>query len=96
MPTINCGWLTPAEQVATSDVVGSLNGAIQTATLSTGTRVGFADVTNALRGHELCTPDSWVNPVQSLTQIFGTEQAHPNYRGQTAYEQMVAKDLNIF
>ncbi len=47
-----------------------------------------------MSGHELCTADSWVNPVVA-SKLLSSEQAHPNLQGQIAYEQAVAKALNV-
>ena len=77
--TVNCGWLTPAERVALRSVVGDINLAEYNAVAEAkreGIDAVFVDITDALKGHELCSSDSHVvriygNPVNS-------EQGHPD------------------
>jgi len=57
--------------------------------------VEYADVKNALDSHELCTADSWVNPITSKNWSGLKEEGHPTLTGQEAYERTVASGLGI-
>jgi lysophospholipase L1-like esterase len=94
-PATGCGWLTPSEQNAADEVMESINETIASAASATAGRVEFASATDSLLGHELCTAASWANPVLGLPAVYGTEQAHPTYDGQTAYARTVAADLGL-
>ncbi len=100
---INCMWLDPDEQDAGDRLVHRINDAIRSA-VKGQSRIEYADVTDALAGHELCQVDSWVNylflspddiPYTVNTNEGDTERGHPTPRGQTAYAVAVATALGF-
>jgi hypothetical protein len=97
-PVLNCGWLRPDEQAAADGVLEFLNSEIASAALISqqgGDNIEYANVTGALADHELCTPDSWVHPINPLVYGKASEQAHPTAPGQVAYMRAVATALDI-
>jgi hypothetical protein len=60
------------------------------------TQIVFAPVRDALSGHELCTPDSWMNPLNPTGALPGrAPEGHPTLRGYQAYGETVATDLGL-
>ncbi len=88
-----CGWLTPIERDRANQLSLALDTVLQQAATATGVR--FVSVQNALAGHELCTTDSWVFPVNPLSYGTDQRQAHPLVAGQTAVARMVATALGL-
>lgn len=84
-----CGWLTPAERENLNKLTSKLNGVIAVAAAQAGAK--YAPVQEALNGHELCSANSWVNPI--LGPFSGSGQAHPNLPGQQAIENAVLLKL---
>lgn len=83
-----CGWLSPAEQTAAVAIVDQLNGALEAAAeASEADDVTFVDIGDVLAGHEVCTPDSWINPIS-----LADERAHPTAAGYRAIAEAVLED----
>lgn len=77
--TVNCGWLTPAERRSIRSVVGNINLAEYNAVSQAkreGIDVDFVDISDALKGHELCSRDSHM--IRIYSNPFNSEQAHPD------------------
>ena len=99
---VSCGWLSKPEQQAASDMAAMLNNTIQNAVADyaqTDPNTVFAPVLDALNGHELCTRDSWMVPINAeLGDAAGngsSERGHPTSAGQVAYAQAVADDIGV-
>lgn len=93
-------WLDADEQEAAAALVQEISGTIAAAVADSTQGIEYVNVEDALKGHELCTDDPWVNRLALgvLDLPMGTrrtEQAHPNTRGQQAYSQAVADRLYI-
>jgi lysophospholipase L1-like esterase len=88
----NCGWLGEDEQEAGVKMAEKLNGTIYGATQRYDD-VDWIDVTDVLDGHELCTRDTWMEPL--YIRLSGSERGHPRYNGQYAYAQRVAAALGL-
>ena len=97
----NCGWLTDKEKPRVWELESALDSTLAQAADSAG--VTFISISEALRGHELCTPDSWVNPVAGsgavirpgLLPKLSPHQGHPNARGQQAMADAVRKAEDV-
>ncbi|HJR24400.1 MAG TPA: SGNH/GDSL hydrolase family protein [Acidimicrobiales bacterium] len=89
-PVDGCAWLDESDQIRAAGILTALDDAIRTATEQSPAPVEYADVTEALDGHELCTPRPWLNPIG-----LGTGHAHPNAAGQRGIEEAVAAALGI-
>lgn len=89
-PVEGCGWLDAEDQTRAAGILGALDDAIRTATEQSDGAVEYVDVTDALAGHELCTAQSWLNPVG-----LGAGYAHPNAAGQRGLEVAVAAALDL-
>jgi hypothetical protein len=96
-----CGWLTDKEKPRIWKLESELDSALATAANSAG--VTFISISEALRGHEMCSTDSWVNPVATLTGTFthhglapkvSVHQGHPNADGQQAMAASVERAEN--
>lgn len=97
---VRCGWLSPTEQERIERLAGDLDRTIAAAvhTLAPpgepGPAILHVPIRDVLRGHELCTADSWVNPITpAAAAIFDPEQAHPTRRGQRAIAEAVGHAL---
>ncbi len=88
--TFQCGWLDEADQVTAAGIVAALDAAIEAAVARSDGAVEYVDVTDAFDGHELCTTESWLNPVG-----LGAGYSHPNAAGQRALEVAVAEALGL-
>lgn len=95
-PFTECGWLTDKEKPRVWKLESELDSALATAAIAAG--VTFVSISQALKGHELCTDDSWVNPVASPSSAAtfhgwkpqkSNHQGHPNARGQRAMADAV-------
>jgi lysophospholipase L1-like esterase len=77
--------LTDPERRALNHAVDLLNGVIAVQARRAGAR--YVDVSRTLKGHELCTSDSWLVPLTAQGA------AHPNAEGQRAIARRVAHAL---
>lgn len=91
-----CGWLTDKEKPRVWKLASELDSTLATAANAAG--VTFISISKALKGHELCTHGSWVNPVASPSNAVtfhgwkpqkSNHQGHPNARGQKAMADAV-------
>lgn len=89
-PVRGCAWLSGGDQRAAEQMVTILDTAIEAAAQDTP-GVTYVDTTDALEGHELCSGDSWLNPVR----IGGESAAHPTAEGQRALADAVAEALDL-
>jgi lysophospholipase L1-like esterase len=83
--TTNCSWLGADERFSLRSLVGKINlaeyNAVQKAKAQIpGLNVVFVDISDALKGHEICTANSHV--VKIYGNKFNSEQGHPNALGQ--------------
>jgi lysophospholipase L1-like esterase len=81
-----CSWLSDAERASLVRAGNLLNGVIAVEARLAGAT--YVDVSSTLRGHELCTADSWLVP---LPEQMG---AHPTVPGQQAIADAVAARLS--
>jgi lysophospholipase L1-like esterase len=84
---VNCGWLSDAEKGRVWRLEGELDASLSEAAASAG--VTYISIRNALEGHELCTKDSWVNPVGAARPSNAHNEGHPNRDGQRALAKAV-------
>jgi lysophospholipase L1-like esterase len=78
---IHCGWLTPGEQARFNQLAGLLDAAERQAATAAGAQ--FVSTLDALTGHELCTPDSYMVPIASLRHpVPKVYYGHPTAEGQ--------------
>jgi len=89
--SVGCRWLNAFERVRVRRLQAKLDAALSTAAAAAGAL--YVSVRPALAGHELCTADSWVNPIARLATLFSQEQGHPNESGQLAIARYVADRL---
>jgi lysophospholipase L1-like esterase len=89
-PVEGCGWLDGEDQTRAAGILAALDDAIRAATEQSDGTVEYADVSEAFAGHELCTAESWLNPVG-----LGAGHAHPNAAGQRGLEEAVATALGL-
>jgi lysophospholipase L1-like esterase len=96
-----CGWLSDEEKGRVWRLEAELDSALAQAASAAGAT--FVSIREALKGHELCTEHSWVNPVGGLTDSFthrgvvpklSPHQGHPNARGQEAMAAAVRRVEN--
>ena len=90
---IHCGWLSNAGRAEFNTLAILLDKVLHDAANAAG--VNYISTLYALKGHELCTSSSWVNPIGSKhgpPEV--TSDAHPTLAGQQAMETMV--DAGIF
>ncbi|OHV29303.1 hydrolase [Parafrankia colletiae] len=81
-----CRWLDSGERRQLVSLNNTLNRTIRKAAREAG--VEFVSTNRSLRDHEMCTDDSWVNPVG----LFGAGRdlsAHPTQAGQEAIARTV-------
>jgi hypothetical protein len=84
----NCGWLTRAERPRLQRLADLLDGTLQRAARAAG--ITYIPVRDGLRGHELCTADSWMFPIGT---VGGQQRAHPTVCGQVAIARRVGAVL---
>jgi lysophospholipase L1-like esterase len=89
---VNCGWLTDAEKPRVWKLEEALDTALSEAAASAG--VSFISIRDALKGHELCTGDSWVNPIGPARPTHIQQEGHPNADGQEAIASAVRSAQN--
>lgn len=88
-----CNWMNDGEKRRVARFADVLDTTIETAARKAG--VEFVSVRNVLDGHELCTPKSWVYPINDLgsgdlvTVAKDQQQAHPTRLGQEAIARAV-------
>lgn len=85
-----CKWLDSKERRQLTSLNDQFNRVIKKAAKDAG--VDFVATDRALRGHEMCTKDSWVAPI-SLLPPGRDLSAHPTARGQQAIAKVVQKYL---
>lgn len=81
---VHCGWLEPRERKALNALAAMLDDEERQAASESG--VQYVSVLGALNGHELCTKDSWVNPIGHLPI---SSDGHPTADGQLAIAKIV-------
>jgi lysophospholipase L1-like esterase len=87
---VHCGWLSAVERVRILRLEAELNSTL--AAVATDAGVEFVPVRAALRGHELCTADPWVNAIARFESLFAfQEQGHPTPAGQRAIADAVVR-----
>jgi lysophospholipase L1-like esterase len=90
----NCGWLTDKEKPRVWKLEDALDSALAGAARDAA--VSYVSVRDALKGHELCTKDSWFFPVAGTAaarslKLVNQQQGHPNARGQQAIAETVGR-----
>lgn len=93
---VNCSWLSSREQERANTLAVELDGMLRTAAQDTGIgSVSYTSVLDALDGHELCSSDSWVFPIDPgpLAYGFDTRQGHPTLLGQQAIAAIVGQTV---
>jgi len=95
---LKCTWMSDTERARLLRLQDRLDETLRRAAAAAG--VAFVSVSKSLAGHELCTRNSWVQPVFSH-KIVGLKrkdlfvlQAHPNERGQEAIARAVRAEEN--
>jgi hypothetical protein len=88
----DCGWITDQEKPRIWELEDALDTALSQAAAAAG--VSYVSIRSALKGHELCTDNSWVFPVTSLkgsvsSKLVNPQQGHPNAEGQQAIADAV-------
>lgn len=91
----NCGWLKTNEREVVNGAVATISA--RGAWLEQDTNAYFVSSLDALSGHELCTVDSYFNPILGKPK-WAPEQGHPNSLGYQAwgfhiYDALKAKGL---
>jgi hypothetical protein len=89
---VHCGWLSDVEKGRVWKLEAELDSSLAQAARDAG--VTYISIRNALRGHGLCTQDSWVNPVGPARKTHIQQEGHPNVRGQRAIADAIRKAEN--
>ncbi len=90
--TIHCGWLSNAGRVEFNNLAILLDRVLHNAANAAG--INYISTLYALKGHELCTSNSWINPIVSTNRTADLSyDGHPTLPGQQAIETIV--DANI-
>lgn len=84
----NCSWLSRSDDKGLVNLASVFNNVVSSAATAAG--VTFVSTLTAFYGHELCTSDSWVNPVR----IGEKGPGHPNAAGQAALADLVAPAIS--
>lgn len=92
-PMVGCGWIDDAEKPRFRALEEALDTNLRLAALAAG--VPFISIRDSLDGHELCTEDSWMNPVVAKSKPRYHESGHPNADGQRAMAVAVARELRM-
>jgi lysophospholipase L1-like esterase len=88
----HCGWLSDPENLRLRRLQRELDSEQRAAAADAG--VSYISVRRALRGHELCTTESWVRPIGGVgTPI--QQRGHPNPDGQRAIASLVGARLGL-
>jgi lysophospholipase L1-like esterase len=94
-PTVkahNCAWLSDSERKSLVAVSAEIDHSIAAAAAAAG--VTYVSVLDVLGGHELCTAQSWVNPIEPSCGLPGhTDCGHPTSSGQLAIAKRVQTAL---
>lgn len=92
---VNCGWLTSGEKIQVEKAAQYLDLWLGIAAGRSQFDIEYISSLDALDGHELCTPDSWVQPIspQGEWRAVRSEQAHPTADGQIAWTADIANAL---
>jgi hypothetical protein len=88
---LKCGWLTPRERIRANTLSDSIDLMQRQAAAAAGAQ--FISVQNALDGHELCTSDSWVYPINPPKYKKNPIQGHPIRAGQEAIADLVERRI---
>jgi lysophospholipase L1-like esterase len=88
-PTVNCGWLHGDDDQGLVNLATDMDSMVAAAASAAG--VTYASTLNAFQGHELCTSQPWVNPIEGG----GSGNAHPNASGQQAIANTVELDCTF-
>lgn len=96
-----CPWISPANRQRLARLADALDAAISTEAVAPlngeTTRIEYVSTLDALRGHELCSAEPWVNRVDLTPTALATGtyvySAHPSARGQSAIADVVASVL---
>ncbi|BEL05567.1 hypothetical protein Q0Z83_037580 [Actinoplanes sichuanensis] len=88
-----CSWANglPGSLGKMNDLVIKMNGQILAQTRLAG--VEYVDVTDTMKGHELCTDPSWMRSITAPSGKWNTISAHPMKEGQNAIKNVVASYL---
>jgi len=97
---VECKWLTPKKRLYLYALNEELNSRIEQAVRNVvenapdpdATPIDFVSVSSALRAHELCSKDSWVNDINYLG-LLDNQEGHPNIHGQEAIAKVVASAI---
>ena len=90
-PKHTCDGFKPEELTRLNDLDTQLNGVIKSAAEQANVR--YVPIPDALQGHELCAPDSWLYPI-SVKHLLSQQQVHPTKPGQRAIAELVGKYIN--
>jgi lysophospholipase L1-like esterase len=82
-----CSWLASDEETVPNQLVKAVNTAIHAAAQASG-EVEFLDQSSVFKGHELCTPNPWVNDLST-----GLNALHPTAAGYQAVGRAAARAL---
>lgn len=88
----DCRWLAEDEEGRLRRLTDALDNTLNFAANDAGAR--FVSIRSALKGHELCTKDSWVKPITAVKEREVQQMAHPTVRGQRAMKAAVEDALN--
>jgi lysophospholipase L1-like esterase len=86
--TVHCPWASFGTLGKMNDLIVAMNNQIRAQAAAAGAE--YVDVTDALKGHELCTGKSWVRSITVASGYYDTLSAHPLREGQAAIEAIVA------
>lgn len=82
---IHCGWLSQREKNRLNELTSILDTVIRNA--AEEARATFVPTVDVLKGHELCTADSWMFPIGNLPHK--DYDGHPTKHGQVAIADQV-------
>ena len=92
---VNCGWLTETKRIALNTLDGHMDSTYKAQVGKFGAT--YVSTYDSLAGHELCTRNSWVNPITSASTnwLTNANQGHPTYNGQLAMAETVKSALGL-
>jgi lysophospholipase L1-like esterase len=90
---VKCGWLTDGEKPRVWKLEDALDTALSQAAVDAG--VSYVSIRDALAGHELCTRDSWINPIGLARKSHVQQEGHPNADGQEAIAEAVRSAQDV-
>ncbi len=85
---IHCGWLEPTEGDYLNQITADLDAVEREAALAESLQ--YISTLDALKGHELCSRDSWVYPIGRLPLAY---DGHPTQQGQRAIANIVGQAI---